>query len=342
MEIANGSHAMISVCYGTRPEYIKVKLLYDTMISAGLTAELVRVNQHTTLTKDCAFDREVEVGDSGLNRLSSVICSCLGDRVIHDDCTLVVVQGDTATAFGVALNAFHHKIPVAHVEAGLRTFDVENPFPEESYRCSISSFSKYHFCATQANHENLLREKVSGKVYTVGNTSLDNLVGIKPSYGNEVLVTLHRRENKNLMEQWFVALEKAAQKNPHLQFVFPMHPSPDVVKHQHLLKTVRVCNPMSHAELVAMLSRCKFVVTDSGGIQEEASFLKKKTVVCRSHTERSEGIGVFSFLCGSPNDLDGLIHKVDRDYIVNAPCPYGDGNAAQAIVRILQEELYYA
>ena len=144
------------------------------------------------------------------------------------------------------------------------------------------------------------------------------------------------------MEQWFVALETAAQKNPHLQFVLPVHPSPDVGKHQHLLKTVRVCNPMSHAELVAMLSRCKFVVTDSGGIQEEASFLKKKTVVCRSHTERSEGIGVFSFLCGSPNDLDGLIHKVDRDYIVNAPCPYGDGNAAQAIVRILQEELYYA
>lgn len=330
---------MISVFYGTRPEYIKVKLLYDKLLSAGLSAELVRVNQHTTLTKDCFFDREVTVNDTDSNRLNSVVRSCMSTEIFHKDCKLVLVQGDTATAFGVALNAFHHKIPVAHVEAGLRTFDVENPFPEESYRRCISSVAEYHFCATQTNALTLSVERVNGKVYTVGNTSLDNLVGMECSYGNEVLVTLHRRENKEMMSQWFSAVEYAAQQNPHLKFVFPIHPSPDVMKHRNILKTVTVCHPLPHRDLLSLLARCKFVVTDSGGIQEEASFLKKKTIVCRSHTERSEGIGVFSFLCNNPDHLSELIHKMDCDYIVNKPCPYGDGTAAQKIVSILKEEL---
>lgn len=223
---------MISVFYGTRPEYIKVKLLYDKLLSAGLSAELVRINQHTSLTKDCFFDRELPVHNTDSNRLNSVVRSCMSTEVLHKDCKLVLVQGDTATAFGVALNAFHHKIPVAHVEAGLRTFDIRNPFPEESYRRCISSLAEYHFCATQTNALTLSVERVNGKVYTVGNTSLDNLVGIECSYGNEVLVTLHRRENTDIMDRWFSVVEEAAQQNPHLKFVFPIHPSPDVMKHR--------------------------------------------------------------------------------------------------------------
>jgi len=329
---------MISVYYGTRPEYIKVKLLYDKMVSNGMKAELVRVNQHTSLIQDCFFDREVSLTSSYSNRLNSVVSSALSDELICSDCKLVVVQGDTATAFGVALNAFHCKIPVAHIEAGLRTYDNENPYPEESYRRCISSIAKYHFCATDSNYRNLIDEKVNGEIYTVGNTSLDNLVGIEHSYGDEVLVTLHRRENKELMSDWFSALETVAQQNPHLKFVFPIHPSPDVLKHRHILKTVHVLDPISHNDLVALLSRCKFVVTDSGGIQEEASFLKKKSIVCRSHTERSEGIGVFSFLCSHPNNLPNLIDSIDTDYAVNVSCPYGNGFASDRIVTIIKEK----
>ena len=329
---------MISIYYGTRPEYIKVKLLYEKILANGMKAELVRVNQHTSLIQDCLFDREVSLTSPYSNRLNSIVSSALCDDIICSDCRLVVVQGDTATAFGVALNAFHRKIPVAHIEAGLRTYDTENPYPEESYRRCISSVAYYHFCATDSNFRNLIAEKVNGEIYTVGNTSLDNLVGIEHSYGDEILVTLHRRENKELMSDWFYALESAAQQNPHLKFVFPIHPSPDVLKHRHILKTVRVVDPMSHSDVVALLARCKFVVTDSGGIQEEASFLKKKAIVCRSHTERCEGIGVFSFLCNNPSALCELIHTVDADHVVDNLCPYGDGTAAQKIVSILKKE----
>jgi UDP-N-acetylglucosamine 2-epimerase (non-hydrolysing) len=330
---------MISIYYGTRPEYIKVKLLYDRMLDNGMKVELVRVNQHTTLIQDCFFDREVSLSCVFSNRLNSVVSSCLHDDIIQSDCELVVVQGDTATAFGVAMNAFHRKIPVAHIEAGLRTYDTENPYPEETYRRCISSVAKYHFCATDTNSRNLAVEQVNGKVYTVGNTSLDNLMGIESSYGDEVLITLHRRENKDIMGEWFRALEGAAQRNTHLKFVFPIHPSPDVVKHRHILKTVKVCEPMQHGELIGLLARCRFVVTDSGGIQEEASFLNKKIIVCRSQTERSEGIGVFSFLCPHPDSLHELIHTVDGACSVDEPCPYGDGTAAEKIVSILKQEL---
>jgi UDP-N-acetylglucosamine 2-epimerase (non-hydrolysing) len=339
METSHGKNHMISVFYGTRPEYIKVKHLYDLMREHFLV-ELVRVNQHTTLTDNCYYDREVSVDNQNSNRLSNVIQSTLKDGIFPAECYLVIIQGDTATAFGIALNAFHHKIPVVHIEAGLRTYDIENPYPEESYRRCISSVAKYHFCATDSNSQNLSFEKVSGDVYIVGNTSLDNLIDVDSYYGNEVLVTLHRRENKELMSEWFRSLESAAQKNPHLQFIFPIHPSPDVIKHRHILKSVRVCDPMTHDDLIRLLSRCRFVVTDSGGIQEEASFLKKKTIVCRSHTERSEGIGIFSFMCDSPDLLCELIHTIDIDPVVNSPCPYGNGTAAQQIVNILKKELY--
>lgn len=340
METDCRDEQMISVYYGTRPEYIKVKLLYEKMIVNGMKAELVRVNQHTSLIQNCFFNREVSLTSSYSNRLNSIVSSSLCNDIICSDCKLVVVQGDTATAFGVALNAFHHKIPVAHIEAGLRTYDIENPYPEESYRRCISSFAKYHFCATDSNYRNLIAEKINGKIYTVGNTSLDNLIGVEHAYGNEVLITLHRRENKELMGEWFCALETAAQQNPHLKFVFPMHPSPDVMNHRNILKTVCVLDPMSHSDLVNLIARCEFVVTDSGGIQEEASFLKKKTIVCRSHTERSEGIEVFSFLCNDPSRLCRLIYTVHKNHIVNEPCPYGDGTATQKIVNILKEELY--
>lgn len=338
MEVRIGEN-MISVFYGTRPEYIKVKRLYDLM-REHFDVELVKVSQHTTLTDGCYCDREIFVNNDTANRLSSVVQSTLNDVTFPIGCSLVVVQGDTATAFGIALNAFHHKIPVAHVEAGLRTFDNRNPFPEEAYRRCISAFADYHFCATESNSLVLAAEKVNGKVYTVGNTGLDNIIGTESSYGDEVLVTLHRRENKEMMANWFSAIEEAACQHPNLKFVFPIHPSPDVMKHRHILKTVAVCDPLPHTDLVQLLARCRFVVTDSGGIQEEASFLKKKTIVCRSHTERSEGIGVFSFLCETPNRLADLLHTVDNNHMVNEPCPYGDGKAAEKIVSILKKELY--
>ena len=331
---------MISIYYGTRPEYIKIKLLYDKMLSSGLAVELVRVNQHTTLIEDCYCDRQISVGCLQSNRLNAIVSSCLEDGIIHKDCDLVVVQGDTATAFAIAIHAFHSKIKIAHIEAGLRTYDNDNPYPEEAYRKCISVVSSYNFCVTENNALYLKNEHAHGKIFVVGNTSLDNIVGLTPSYGDTVLITLHRRENKELMRDWFVALEECASKNVHLKFIFPIHPSPEVMMHRHLLKTVQVVEPMKHNDLLSLLSTCKFIITDSGGIQEESSFLKKKSIVCRKTTERQEGIDIFSFLCFSPNLLENIINTIDYQFEIDAACPYGDGTATDKILLILKKELY--
>lgn len=330
---------MISIFYGTRPEYIKLYNLYKNINKNNFPVELVKINQHTNLIDDCYFDRQINLNDN-TNRLNSIVQSTLDNLVFRKECSLCIVQGDTATAFGIAMNAFNSKIPVAHIEAGLRTFDIDNPFPEETYRRCISVFAKYHFCATEMNRNNLINEKISKNIFVVGNTSLDNLIEIKSSYGNEVLITLHRRENKNLMEKWFIELEKIAIENKHLKFIFPMHPNPDVMKHRYILNNINVIDPLSHSETINLISRCKFIITDSGGIQEEASFLNKKTIVCRTHTERSEGLGTFSFLCVKPNDLNRIVNFIDNDYEINQVCPYGDGFAVQKITNIIKE-IYY-
>lgn len=328
---------MISIYYGTRPEYIKVKLLYDKIRDCGLSVELVRINQHTTLIQDCFFDREVSVTSLFSNRLNSVVSSALSDDVISTECKLVVVQGDTATAFGVALNAFHRKIPIAHIEAGLRTYDTENPYPEESYRRCISSVANYHFCVTPDNCSNLIREGVPKQhLYVVGNTSLDNISGVNHRYGNSVLITLHRRENQNQISDWFSELERAAQIHTDLNFVLPIHPSLLNSPHIKKLNRVKITKPMPHADLISLLADCRFVITDSGGIQEEASFLNKKIIVCRKETERNEGVGTFSFMCPSPSLLVDMIHTVASDHEVNSPCPYGDGTATDKIVHIIK------
>jgi UDP-N-acetylglucosamine 2-epimerase (non-hydrolysing) len=328
---------MISIYYGTRPEYIKVKLLYEKIRDCCLPVELVKVNQHTTLIQDCFFDREVSIGSSFLNRLNQVVSSTLSDEMMHPDCKIVMVQGDTATAFGVALNAFHNRIPIAHIEAGLRTYDNENPYPEESYRRCISAIAKYHFCVTNHNYSNLLCEGISeDNLFVVGNTSLDNLHGICSEYGDCVLVTLHRRENQEQIAEWFSELEQAAETHKDLKFVLPLHPTLANSPHVKILKRVSVISPLKHSDLISLLANCRFVITDSGGIQEEASFLNKKVIVCRKETERLEGIKVFIFMCPNPSLLQNMIHTISNDYHVNAPCPYGDGTATDKIALIMK------
>jgi len=338
VEVFDGDSRMISIYYGTRPEYIKVKLLYDKMVSAGFSVELVKVLQHTTLIEDCYSDREVAVGSLASNRLNCVVSACLADGVLHPESKLVLVQGDTATAFGVALNAFQSKIPIAHIEAGLRTYDRLNPYPEESYRRCISAMSTHHFCVTETNARFLRQEGTAESVYVVGNTSLDNLTALVPHYGNTVLVTLHRRENQEIMDRWFAEIGKASIENPHLKFIFPIHPS--IKTDTSLLGNVSVVSPLSHRELLSVLNECKFVITDSGGIQEESAFLKKKSIVCRKTTERTEGIGVFSFLCEDPILLPDMIHTVSQSPFVDSDCPYGDGRATDKIIEILKDLNY--
>jgi UDP-N-acetylglucosamine 2-epimerase (non-hydrolysing) len=163
----------------------------------------------------------------------------------------VLVQGDTGSALGCALAAHNRKIKIIHLESGLRTYDLNNPYPEESYRQIISRISDINFCPTNLSRENLINEKVSGIIHVVGNTVLDNILTYKDKthYGNDVLVTLHRRENHDIMDKWFLELNLLSEKYPELNFILPIHPNPNVKKHKHILnKKIKVIDPLTHTD----------------------------------------------------------------------------------------------
>lgn len=328
---------MMLLAFGTRPEYIKLKPLINVLKQKSVKFKVVFTGQHPDLVDADSFDVQLKISE-GANRLNSIVSSILNEEEIFSDVKSVLVQGDTASAYAFALSAFHKKIPIIHLEAGLRTYE-ETPFPEEFYRRSISLMSTVNLCPTANNIYNLSRERLNGSSYQVGNTVLDNLIGIETKYDSIVLVTLHRRENLDLMTHWFESLAKAADQNKHLTFVVPIHPNPEVRKKAdsiHGVENINVVEPLSHKELIDVLRVCKFVITDSGGIQEEASFLKKKTIVCRNSTERQESLGRFSFICSFEN-LPSLVKQLDSNFVTNEKCPFGDGHSSERIYEILNE-----
>jgi UDP-N-acetylglucosamine 2-epimerase (non-hydrolysing) len=166
---------------------------------------------------------------------------------------------------------------------------------------------------------------------------LDNLNDVKTSYQKKILVTLHRRENHENIKKWFQKIEKLANKYSDYEFLLPIHPNPNVKKYANILNKVKVVEPLEHSELIKYLADCAFIITDSGGLQEESSFLKKKSIVCRKFTERVEGLNLFSFLCKEPKDLGEMVERFMLNYEINEPCPYGDGFASEKIFKILKD-----
>lgn len=324
---------MILYCYGTRPEYVKIKKLIS--LSKNISHKVLFVEQHSDLVLG-EYDYKLKITD-GKNRLNSIISSVIDSfSNITELPNYVLVQGDTATAFAIAIAAKNHKIKVIHLEAGLRTYDYENPYPEEMYRQLISRIADIHLCPTEKNKENLLNEKVQGEIYVVGNTVLDNLNKDDIEYSNIIPITLHRRENHEEIETWFKELDNIAKINQDLRFILPIHPNPNVNKFQHILKYIEVVPPINHDEFIKILKKCKFIISDSGGIQEEASFLNKKVIVCRKITERTESLGKSSFLCETPKKLSTIFNQINNDYILNYNSPYGDGKSSERIIEILK------
>jgi UDP-N-acetylglucosamine 2-epimerase (non-hydrolysing) len=330
---------MILICYGTRPEHIKISPLLKEM-GGVIPYKTLFTGQHTDLVKNINFDHTITIKDDK-NRLDSVVQSCLNlDDSIFEGITHILVQGDTVSAYSLALAAFHRGIKVIHLEAGLRTYDFQNPYPEEAYRQMISRISDINLCPTDLNENNLVVEGVLGESVVVGNTVLDNLVGIKTTYSDKVLVTMHRRENHINMSSWFEAINQLAMDNPELRFEMPLHPNPNVKKHKDLLTNVNVVSPFDYDTMIEEISKCRFLISDSGGIQEESSFLNKKVIVCRKITERPESVGKHSFMCREPKDLKGLFYSLKDNYEVDLECPYGDGRSSKRIVKYLKEKIY--
>jgi UDP-N-acetylglucosamine 2-epimerase (non-hydrolysing) len=327
----------ILICFGTRPEWLKIKPLIKLMDRSEY--KLFFTGQHSDLLKEVEVDYKAYIAEDRLfNRLDEIVKGCLD--LPDGDFRGVLVQGDTASAFACALGAYHRGWRIYYLEAGLRSNSLKHPYPEEGYRQMISRIADVNFAPTQKALVNLFEEKCLGDAWLVGNTVLDNLIDLpNPKYGNKVLITMHRRENHPIMDQWFIEINKLAGMYPELEFILPLHPNPNVQKHKNLLTDVKVIEPLTHEELINILLNCKLVISDSGGIQEEATFFNKKTIVCREVTERPEGIYTGHLhLCKSPNDLKDLFVRLEEYSYIYKDCPYGDGHAAEHIKKILDGE----
>ncbi len=367
----------IALIVGTRPEVIKLAPLYRELeASSYFNAVLIASGQHQSMAKQAfrAFQLEPHT-DLGLmdenqtsNSFLSKLLASLPEVLEKHKPDLVVVQGDTTTSLGAAIAAFHLQIPVAHVEAGLRTADLASPFPEEMNRSVISRIATLHFAPTQRAMETLAAEKVAGDSFMVGNTAVDavlwmndllesgavkstaNLESLKgPSNQRLVLVTGHRRENFDQgLENLCSCLLQMRDEVEDIHIVYPVHLNPrvqDVVR-TRLSKQERItlCDPLDYPSMVEVLKSSSLVITDSGGIQEEAPSFGKKVLVTRSCTERQEAIAAgTATLCplDSPQELlatakaalleEGTLSGIDN--------PFGQGDTSKQIVEILARQL---
>lgn len=325
---------MILLCFGTRPEWLKIKPLIELLDKSQY--QLLFTGQHPDLLKNVEINYKIDIPQHK-NRLDAIISACML-QFPEGEFDSVLVQGDTASAFACGLAAFNRQLKIYYLEAGLRSYNMQHPYPEEAYRQMITRIADVNLCPTELSATNLKNELVSGEIHVVGNSVLDNLLPYKNKckYTNKVLVTLHRRENHHWMDKWFTKINQLAINNPDLEFILPLHPNPNVQKHKHLLTNVKVVKPLTHSELLNILVKSKFVISDSGGLQEEGTFFNKKVIVCRKTTERPEAIPTGHLhLCKSPEDLYGLFGEINQNYYINNKCPYGDGKTSQKLVKLL-------
>lgn len=327
----------ILICFGTRPEWLKVKPLINVLDKSQYS--LLFTGQHPDLLKNIDVDYKIDMTQSN-NRLDQIISDCML-QFPEGDFNSVLVQGDTGSAFGCALAAYNRKLKIFYLEAGLRSYNLNHPYPEEAYRQMIARIADVNLCPTKLSQENLINEKVSGMCFVVGNTVLDNLLEYKEQcqYSPTILITLHRRENHHIMDKWFNEINKLAKQNSGLEFIIPLHPNPNVQKYKHLLTNVKVINPLTHPELLEILTKCKLVISDSGGLQEEGTFFNKKVIVCRETTERPEAISTGHLhLCPTPKELSKIFGLLNKNYYINNECPYGDGKSSIKIKNVIINE----
>lgn len=289
-------------------------------------------------------------------RLMTALDACLAET--RPD--LVVAQGDTTTVMCAALCCFYRNIPFAHVEAGLRTFDLRNPFPEEFNRALAGKLARFHFCPTRRAAENLAKEGVdAATVFVTGNTVIDALhdtVSRLPASSlrqgkRQILLTMHRRESFGApLERVCAALLRLCRIFSDLSVLYPVHPNPQVKRPVSRLLAghprIRLVEPLGYPELVAAMRDSYFILTDSGGIQEEAPALGKPVLVLREVTERPEAmeLGVAKLVGTDPETIVAEAARLLEDSahyqaMARGGSPYGDGRAAQRIRDILAERL---
>lgn len=326
----------ILICFGTRSEWIKLKPLIKLMDKKEY--ELFFTGQHPDLLSDIKADYSIQLPKNTPNRLNVIMAKCMLHFPLKDF-SAVVVQGGTSSTLGCALAAYNRNIKVIHLEAGLRTENIEESYPEEGYRQMISRISEINFCPTSTSFGHLVSERVEGEGFVVGNTVLDNLTEheSKREYTNKILITLHKRENYRLLDAWFKEIDNIALKNPDLEFIFINHPNPILKKYTSLFTNVTILDPLSHSDLINILLKCKLVITDSNGILEEASYFNKKIIVCKKKLDRPESLySRHSYICPNPENLLPLFNKLINDYQIQIRCPYGEGRTSSDVYEIIK------
>jgi UDP-N-acetylglucosamine 2-epimerase (non-hydrolysing) len=329
---------MILITFGTRQEWIKIKPILET-INGKIPFKVLCIGQHGPLIDSSIKQYQVSYLklNNSSNRLDSIVTSILSEFDKYSNgITHVMVQGDTTYAFGLALAAFNRKIKIVHLEAGARSWNKDNPYPEEFNRISVAAMTDIHLCTTRQNKDNL-RYTMShnSKAYVVGNTMLDNLINEKPSISNTILVVMNNKENLPILDQWFNSINNLAINNPLFEFVFPMNLNPEIQKHKHILKNVKVMNPLTYEQQKNYLSTCGLLITDNINLQEEVAFLKKKSILCGTINEWVEGEYIFAYICQIPDMLQDVFNSIKIE-LVNSHCPYGDGKASKKIFEILE------
>lgn len=359
----------VMLVFGTRPEAIKMCPLVNELKSRqGIKTVVCVTGQHRQMLdqvlqafdvtpdydlsimkdKQTLFDVTVNI----LERIKSVL-----EKVRPD---VVLVHGDTSTTFVTALACFYLQIPVGHVEAGLRTYNIYSPYPEEFNRQAVSIISRYNFAPTELSRDNLLREgRVAESIYITGNTAIDALkTTVRKDYTHPelewaadsrlIMITAHRRENQGEpMHNMFRAIRRVMEEHPDVKAIYPIHMNPVVrqAAEEELsgCDRIRIIEPLEVLDFHNFLARSFMILTDSGGIQEEAPSLGKPVLVMRDTTERPEGIAAGTLkLVGTDENViynsfkELLVNKETYDAMAQASNPYGDGFACKRIADILE------
>lgn len=314
----------ILTVFGTRPEVIKlapfIKAVEADTDCISVTCATTQHNklQHEVLNLfkiKADYDLDIMKDNQDLFHITETVINRIKVVLEAEAPDFIVVQGDTSTAFSAALAGFYKKIPVVHIEAGLRTGNIHYPYPEEMNRILLSRVASFHMVPTQRAVENLKNEGIKENVFKVGNTIVDSIEWIlkhNPGKnsdvqqllqlkGQKILVTVHRRENLGEpLKEICASIVDLARKYPECQFVWPVHPNPNVKQHVHAsmdkIKNIFLMDSISYSDLICILNNSSLILSDSGGIQEEACILGKNILILRNETERPEvvecGLGV--------------------------------------------------
>ena len=367
---------VIAIAFGTRPEAIKLApvIIEARQARYGVTTRVICSGQHRELLEGplglfgIEPDHNLGVMRPG-QRPEEVLARVLGATVeilLEEPADVMVVQGDTTTALAAALAAFHQRVPVAHVEAGLRSHQRYHPFPEEMNRCLIGSLATYHFAPTDRARRNLLAEGVDDTaVYVTGNTGIDALLAVAsdpsrcalplgldlPAHQRVILVTAHRRDNFGApLERICRALRILARTRPNVHILVCLHPNPQscefIAARLSQVERITLAPPVHYGPFVGLMKRASILLTDSGGIQEEGPALGRPVLVMRDETERVEAIEAgCARLIGTRTQriVDEVTRLLDNPIayaeMVGVRNPYGDGKASQRILSVLANDL---